>query len=124
MECYNLDTGQMCYKYDLPARVRCLAISANDVYLAVGLDTGVIYLIDLTHEGILRVIEEPFGSKPVVESLSFSTDGKELITSIRIFETVHTLSYPLPFTRHSHYFTCKLTKVRRNRLHPMFYSAH
>jgi uncharacterized membrane protein len=62
------------------ARVRCLAISANDIYLAVWLDTGILYLINLS-TGKISGNEEFKPPKFAVHGLSFSANGEELLIS-------------------------------------------
>lgn len=126
VECYNLTTGLLCYQRDFVARVRCLAISANDVYLAVWLDTGILYLIKLLTRTIFREQEiKPRPPESAVHCLSFSSNDEELIITKRVDEKVHIYHYLVLEGSRSGRLTCGLSKVCQaflySRLLPTFY---
>lgn len=88
------------------SKVRCLAISADDVYLAVWLNTGILYLKSLSHDRTIFKKEiKPKPPIPDVQSLSFSAN-EQLTITIRVNDKVQilhysilngSLSYPLTF---------------------------
>lgn len=106
------------------ARVRCLAMSANDFYLAVCLNTGIMYLIDLTNRKIMKEREiQPKPPESDVHCLSFPANGEELVMTIRIGEMVHIYNYPLLDGPPSRYLTCPLSKVCQPRVHSILFAS-
>lgn len=106
------------------ARVRCMAMSANDLHLAVWLDTGIMYLIDLTTQKIIGKLDiKPRPPESAVHCLSFPANGNELVITIRTGEMVEIYSYPVLGGPSSHRLTWPLSKVCQMRIHSILFAA-
>lgn len=102
------------------SRVRCLAISANDVYLAIWLDTGTLYLISLSTRTIKEIKPKPPPGS-AVHCLSFSANEDQLTITIRFGDKVQTYNYSMLNGSVSHHLTFGLPMVCQTCLYSMLF---